>query len=52
MSQASGAIFFVSQLLGWYLLAAQLLLSVDFPFVLPVGDLSHLVRGASERKNQ
>ncbi|KAJ9296873.1 hypothetical protein DTO271G3_5072 [Paecilomyces variotii] len=49
---AGGAIMFVSQLLGWYLLAAQLLLSVDFPFVLPVGDLSHLVRGASERKNQ
>ncbi|KAL1859317.1 hypothetical protein Plec18167_006729 [Paecilomyces lecythidis] len=47
---ASGAVFFVSQLFGWYLMTAQLLISVDFPVVLPVGDLSRFVRGASERK--
>ena len=34
---------------GWYLLLALLLPSVDFPFNLPVGDLSHLITGASER---
>lgn len=31
-------------------MTAQLLISVDFPIVLPVGDLSRFVRGASERK--
>ena len=34
---------------GWYLLLALMLPSVDFPFNLPVGDLSHLIKGASER---
>lgn len=35
---------------GWYLLFSQLLMSVDFPLSLPVGDLSEKVRGASTRK--
>jgi uncharacterized protein len=33
----------------WYLLAVQLLESVDFPLTLPVGDLSQRIRGKSER---
>ncbi|EXJ72442.1 uncharacterized protein A1O5_04946 [Cladophialophora psammophila CBS 110553] len=45
---ASGLLFAVC-LLGWYLLTAQLLAAVDFPLNVPVGDLSHLVKGASER---
>jgi succinate-acetate transporter protein len=45
---AAGALTFVTSLLGWYLLVVQLLHSVDFPLTLPVGDLSHLVKGASE----
>ncbi|KIX95968.1 uncharacterized protein Z520_08223 [Fonsecaea multimorphosa CBS 102226] len=45
---AAGAITFVTSLLGWYLLVVQLLLSVDFPLTLPVGDLSHLIRGAGD----
>ena len=29
---------------------AQMLVSVDFPLELPVGDISHLIKGASERQ--
>jgi succinate-acetate transporter protein len=46
---AAGGLAFAVCLLGWYLLAAQLLASVDFPVNLPVGDLSNLVKGASAR---
>lgn len=40
---ASGACGFVVCLLCWYLLAAQILASVAFPVVLPVGDLAFLM---------
>lgn len=33
----------------WYLLAVQLLEAVDFPLTLPVGDLSKIIKGKSER---
>lgn len=35
----------------WYYLVVVLLASVDFPVELPVGDLSHLVPGASQRES-
>jgi hypothetical protein len=47
--QAGGAVFFVSCLAGWYLFFVQILASVDFPYTLPVGDLSRRVKGRSER---
>ena len=34
---------------GWWLLVAILLAGVDFPVALPVGDLSRVVKGGSER---
>ena len=37
-------------LLGWYLFLVQLLVAVDFPIALPVGDLSQLIKGGSEKK--
>lgn len=46
---AAGGLVFAVCLLGWYLLAAQLFASVDFPINLPVGDLSKLVKGATAR---
>lgn len=46
---AAGALTFITSLLGWYLFFVQLLASVDFPLNLPVGDLSHLIKGASEK---
>ncbi|KXL49739.1 hypothetical protein M433DRAFT_66810 [Acidomyces richmondensis BFW] len=46
---AAGALTFVVDMLGWWIFAAIMLASLDFPFQLPVGDLSHIVKGASER---
>ncbi len=48
--QAAGAVLFACCMGGWYLLAALLLPTVDFPLQLPVGDLSHLVPGATKKK--
>lgn len=49
---AAGALTFVVSLLGWYLFFVQLLAAVDFPLNLPVGDLSGLIKGASERAKE
>ncbi|EXJ81802.1 hypothetical protein A1O1_07867 [Capronia coronata CBS 617.96] len=45
---SAGCLLAVS-LLGWYILAALVLPTVDFPVVLPLGDLSHRIKGASQR---
>ncbi|KAF8242536.1 hypothetical protein K440DRAFT_638914 [Wilcoxina mikolae CBS 423.85] len=45
-----GAACFVVSLMTWYALINSLLQSVDFPFELPMGDLSSLFPGASQRK--
>jgi len=47
---ASGACFFVTCLAGWWIFFAIMLASLDFPFQIPVGDLSTLIKGASEKK--
>ncbi|RDW62475.1 hypothetical protein BP6252_11908 [Coleophoma cylindrospora] len=47
---AAGASGFVVITAGWYLFAAQMLASIDFPYALPVGDLSNLVRGAHQKQ--
>jgi len=36
----SGAFLFATNMFALYLFASQMLISVDFPFILPVGDLS------------
>ncbi|EKJ73152.1 hypothetical protein FPSE_06765 [Fusarium pseudograminearum CS3096] len=36
--------------IGWYMLTSILLLSVDFPIMLPLGDLSTIIRGRTETK--
>lgn len=41
---------FVCSAAGWWILAAQILASIDFPIQLPVGDLSHIIKGASEKQ--
>jgi len=48
--QATGAFVFALCILGFYLLFAQLLESVQFPLHLPVGDLSSRV-GNRKRKS-
>lgn len=48
LQHAGGALAFMSCLLGWYDFLVLLLLAVDFPLNLPVGDLSRVIKGASE----
>lgn len=45
-----GACAFAVCAFGWYLFFVQVLAAVDFPLALPVGDLSTMIKGASERK--
>ncbi|KAL8769710.1 MAG: hypothetical protein Q9209_004326 [Squamulea sp. 1 TL-2023] len=46
---ASGAFAFLACLAAWWIFFAQMLASVDFPFQLPVGDISHVIRSGSDR---
>ncbi|KAG9251372.1 GPR1/FUN34/yaaH family-domain-containing protein [Emericellopsis atlantica] len=49
LQHAGGGVLFAVSMLGWYIFFAQVLLSVEFPFALPLGDLSTLVSGRSIR---
>lgn len=49
---AAGAFGFMAVMAGWWIFFAQMLASVDFPFQLPVGDISHLITAGSERVKQ
>ncbi|KAK1067439.1 hypothetical protein LTR33_011363 [Friedmanniomyces endolithicus] len=45
-----GAAFaFVASLVAWYLWFSMLLEAVDWPFSLPVGDLSTMIKGKSDK---
>jgi len=50
LQTGGGACAFITCLLGWYLFFIQILASVDFPFSLPVGDLSTKIKGKSDKK--
>lgn len=50
--KGTGGCFFVACCAGWYLLCAIMFAVMDMPFglnKLPVGDLSTLIKGASEK---
>ncbi|OHE97333.1 GPR1/FUN34/YaaH-class plasma membrane protein [Colletotrichum orchidophilum] len=47
--EGAGACAFVTCAAGWWLILAILLASLDFPLELPVGDLSRVIRGKSEK---
>lgn len=47
---AAGAVTFVTDMCGWWIFFAIMLAALDFPFQIPVGDLSGLIKGASERR--
>ena len=49
---AAGAFGFLATLAGWWIFFAQMLASVDFPFQIPVGDISHLITPLTERVKQ
>lgn len=38
--------------LGWYIFLALVLLSVDFPYILPLGDLSTVIPGRTDRTRE
>ncbi|KAL1979774.1 hypothetical protein VTN96DRAFT_5202 [Rasamsonia emersonii] len=44
-----GSFTFVTIIAGWYLIFVQILAAVDFPLALPVGDLSHIIKGRSDK---
>lgn len=45
--QTGGALAFAFCMLTIYLLLIQIMEAVDFPFTLPVGDLSGVVKGSN-----
>jgi len=47
-----GAACFVVSMMTWYALINSLLQSVDFPFELPMGNLSSFFSGASQKREQ
>lgn len=47
--KAAGACNFVLCIPIWYIFVAQMLESIDFPLVLPVGDLSELIQGRNQK---
>lgn len=49
---AGGAFAFVTSMAGWWIFFAIMLASLDFPFQIPVGDLSTLIKGATERAKE
>lgn len=50
--QAAGAVAFVTCMCGWWIFVAIMLAVMDFPFAIPVGDLSRVIKGASEKTRQ
>ncbi|KAH7129761.1 GPR1/FUN34/yaaH family-domain-containing protein [Dactylonectria estremocensis] len=49
LQHAGAGILLVASLLGWYIFLALVLAGVDFPYELPLGDLSTRIPGASDR---
>ncbi|KAK7960949.1 hypothetical protein PG988_012163 [Apiospora saccharicola] len=49
---AGGAFSFLACLVGWWILLSLLLASVDFPFQLPLGDLTSIVPGYKSRHKE
>jgi hypothetical protein len=47
---AGAGLLLAISFIGWYMLTSMLLLSVDFPIMLPLGDLSTVIHGRSETK--
>ncbi|KAF1987491.1 GPR1/FUN34/YaaH-class plasma membrane protein [Aulographum hederae CBS 113979] len=48
----AGGFCFVTCILGWWIFIAIMLAALDFPFQLPVGDLSQLIKGQSEKMKE
>lgn len=49
---AAGACTFVTSMSGWWIFFAIMLAALDFPFQIPVGDLSTMIKGYSTRNER
>ncbi|KAK9365044.1 GPR1/FUN34/yaaH family-domain-containing protein [Lipomyces kononenkoae] len=47
--KAGGGCLLTCGLVGFYIFIVLMLVAVDFPFLLPVGDLSHLMKGYQQK---
>ncbi|RCI16320.1 hypothetical protein L249_3200 [Ophiocordyceps polyrhachis-furcata BCC 54312] len=47
---SAGAFSFIASIAGWYLLTAELLAAVDFPYQLNVGHLGNVLKGKSHNQ--
>jgi len=52
LTVAAGAFAFVTSMAGWWIFFAIMLAALDFPFQIPVGDLSTMIKGASQRMKE
>jgi succinate-acetate transporter protein len=52
LQKAAGACAFVTILAGWWIFFAIMLAALDFPFQIPVGDLSTMIKGYSVRQKK
>ncbi|KAI0487271.1 GPR1/FUN34/yaaH family-domain-containing protein [Xylaria cf. heliscus] len=49
LQHAGGALLLVVSLLGWYIFSALVLISVEFPIMLPLGDLSTIIQARKDK---
>jgi uncharacterized protein len=47
--QSAGVVMLVSTMAIWWIFFATMLEALDFPFQIPVGDISWMIKGASSR---
>jgi succinate-acetate transporter protein len=50
LNKAAGAFTFVTCMAGWWIFFAIMLAVLDFPIQIPVGDLSTMIKGFSEKQ--
>lgn len=50
LQKAAGGVTFVTCMAGWWIFFAIMLAALDFPFQIPVGDLSTMIKGFSEKQ--
>jgi len=50
--QGAGAAALVTCAAGWWLFASIMLATLEFPFQLPVGDLSRLIKSTRQKETE
>jgi len=52
LQEGAGACLLVCCIFAWWIFISIMLASLDFPWSLPVGDLSKVIKGASEKREK